>query len=123
MRKKEKTDHDLFDLQYESFVWAVNPKNPLMAELAAIDKLLDEAPEVLDGVHEDLCKGTQTGHGRPPEASSEQLLRSAILMQLRGAALSRAGRPDRRQRPQLHPKRQRSRQRQLYVQRQRRGRG
>ena len=61
MRKKANTDHDLFDLQYESFVWAVNPKNPLMAELAAIDTLLDEAPEVLDGVHEDLCKGTKTG--------------------------------------------------------------
>ena len=84
MRKKEKTDHDLFDLQYESFVWAVNPKNPLMAELAAIDKLLDEAPEALDGVHDDLCKQTKTRHGRPPEASSEQILRGAILMQLRG---------------------------------------
>jgi len=79
MRKKENTDHDLFDLQYESFVCAVNPKNPLMAELEAIDTLLDEAPEVLDGVHEDLCKVTHTGHGRPPAASSEQILRGAIL--------------------------------------------
>ena len=31
MRKKENTDHELFDLQYENFVWAVDPKNPLMA--------------------------------------------------------------------------------------------
>ena len=48
MRKKENTDHELFDLQYENFVWAVDPKNQLMAELAAIDKLLDEVPEIVD---------------------------------------------------------------------------
>lgn len=83
MRKKEDTDRDLFDLQYESFVWVVDPKNPLMAELAAIDKLLDEVPEILDWIHADLCQQTKTAPGRPAEATSEQILRSAILMQLR----------------------------------------
>ena len=83
MRKKENTDRDLFDLQYENFIWAVNPKNLLIAELAAIDKLLDEAPEILDWVHADLCRGVGATPGRPPEATSEQILRSAILMQLR----------------------------------------
>jgi IS5 family transposase len=83
MRKKENTDRELFDLQYENFIWSVNPKNPLMAELAAIDKLLDEVPEILDWVHADLCRGVGAAPGRPPEATSEQILRSAILMQLR----------------------------------------
>jgi IS5 family transposase len=84
MRKKENTDHELFDLQYDNFVWAVDPKNPLMAELAAIDKLLDEVPEILDWVHADLCHPTPTTTGRRAEATSEQILRSAIVMQLRG---------------------------------------
>ena len=57
MRKKENTDHELFDLQYENFVWSVNPKNPLMAELAAIDKLLDEAPEICDPAAHALARG------------------------------------------------------------------
>ena len=83
MRKKENTDRELFDLQYENFIWSVNPKNPLMAELAAIDKLLDEAPEIVDWVHADLCGVVGAAPGRPPEATSEQILRSAILMQLR----------------------------------------
>ena len=83
MRKKETTDRELFDLQYENFIWSVNPKNPLMAELAAIDKLLDEVPEILDWVHADLCRGAKAAPGRPPEATSEQILRSAILMPLR----------------------------------------
>ncbi len=84
MRKKEETDRELFDLQYENFVWVVDPKNPLMAELAAIDKLLDEVPEILDWIHADLCKQTNTAPGRPAGATSEQILRSAIVMQLRG---------------------------------------
>jgi len=84
MRKKEDTERELFDLQYENFVWSVNPKNPLMTELAAIDKLLDEVPEILDWVHADLCRGTETTPGRPGEATCEQILRSAIVMQLHG---------------------------------------
>ena len=84
MRKKENTDHELFDLQYENFVWAVDPKNPLMAELAAIDKLLDEVPEIVDWVHADLCHPVPTTGGRRAEATSEQIVRSAIVMQLRG---------------------------------------
>ena len=86
MRQKENTDHELFDLQYENFVWAVDPKNPLMVELAAIDKLLDEVPEILDWVHADLCHPapTPTTTGRRAGATSEQILRSAIVMQLRG---------------------------------------
>ena len=83
MRKKENSDHELFDAQYRNFAWAISPKNPLVAELAAIDKLLDEAPEVLDLVAVDLANHDKTVSGRPTEASCEQVLRAAILMRLR----------------------------------------
>jgi hypothetical protein len=84
MRKKEETDRELFDQQYETYMWVADPKNPLIAELAAIDKLLDEVPQILDWVHADLCnQNPSTSGGRPPVASSEQVVRSAILMQLR----------------------------------------
>lgn len=85
MRKKENTDHELFDAQYQSLAWAISPQNPLAKELEAIDKLLDEAPEVLDLVHVDLAKAPRKARGgRPTEVSCEQVLRSAILIQLRG---------------------------------------
>ncbi|MCK4957857.1 MAG: ISNCY family transposase [Planctomycetes bacterium] len=75
----------MFDAQYKSMAWAISPKNPMMKELAAIDKLLDEASEILDLVHADLTKAPRkTPGGRPTEVSCEQVLRSAILMQLRG---------------------------------------
>ena len=84
MREKQRTDEELFDEQYRSMMWAVNPKNPLVSELATIDKLLDESPELLDYVRADLDNSSKKPTGRPPEASAEQVLRSAILMQLRG---------------------------------------
>ena len=84
MREKQRTEEELFDEQYRAVMWAVNPKNPLMAELQAIDKLLDESPELLEWVRADLDNSHKKPTGRPPEASAEQVLRSAILMQLRG---------------------------------------
>jgi len=52
-------------------------KNPLAAELEAIDKLLDEMPEILELVHADINR-SEAPSGRPGEASAEQILRSAI---------------------------------------------
>lgn len=85
MRKKENDDHELFDAHYQNLQFAMDPKNPLMAELAAIDSLLDEVAEILDLVHGDLCHTSEKKvSGRPAVASCEQVLRSAILMRLRG---------------------------------------
>ena len=85
MRKQIQDDHDLFDEQYRNFAWAIDPKNPLVNELAMIDKLLDEIVEILDFVQRDLTGQPQKAPGgRPTVASCEQILRSAILMQLRG---------------------------------------
>lgn len=85
MRKQIQDDHDLFDEQYRNFAWAIDPKNPLVNELAMIDELLDEIPEILDFVQQDLTGQPQKAPGgRPTVASCEQILRSAILMQLRG---------------------------------------
>jgi len=84
MRKKEDADRELFDAQYQNFAWSINPNNPLVAELAAIDELLDEAPETLDLVDADLTNRAKTVPGRPTEATCEQVLRAAILMRLRG---------------------------------------
>ncbi len=86
MRKRDTSDYEVFDAYSRTVAWAISPKNPLVRELGAIDELLDEAPEVLDLVHADLSnpsKKRRTG-GRPTQATSEQVLRSAILMQLRG---------------------------------------
>ena len=83
MREKRNTDRELFDALYENFVWSVNPNNPLLAELAAIDRLLDEAPEILELVHGELAHQVTVAPGRPVEATCEQVLRAAILKQLR----------------------------------------
>jgi hypothetical protein len=82
MRKKRETSSELFDAQYRNLEFSINPNNPLLTALQGIDKLLDEAPEILDLVHAQINRSTQRT-GRPPEATAEQVLRSAILMQLR----------------------------------------
>lgn len=85
MREKENTNRELFDAEYRNYAWAISPKNPLMKELNAIDKLLDEAPEILGLLQADLAESPkETKRGRPTEISCEQVLRTAILMQLRG---------------------------------------
>jgi len=84
MREKAKTEREIFDEQYQLLEFSMSPKNPLMAELKAIDKLLDEIPEILDLVQRDLAHNKKKATGRPTGASCEQILRSAILMQLRG---------------------------------------
>jgi IS5 family transposase len=84
MPKRQRTEAELFDEFYRSMMWPVSPKNPLVAELAAIDKLLDESPELIELVRADLDNPSKQPTGRPPEATAEQVLRSAILMQLRG---------------------------------------
>jgi IS5 family transposase len=81
MRKKS-SDRELFDQQYRMLEFAMNPKNPLAAELKAIDELLDEIPEMIDLVHSDIDH-SKSKKGRRAEISAEQILRSAILMQLR----------------------------------------
>jgi len=83
MRKKENDDHELFDAQYQSVAWSISPKNPLMKELEVIDKLLDEMPEILDLIHSDLSNTKKKETGRPTEVTCEQIIRTAILMQLR----------------------------------------
>jgi len=82
MRKKS-SDREFFDEQYQMLEFAMSPNNPLAAELKAIDQLLDEIPEILDLVNADINSGA-SNKGRPTEISAEQILRSAILMQLRG---------------------------------------
>lgn len=92
MRQKQ-CDRELFDEQYRMLEFAMNPKNPLARQLQAIDQLLDEMPEILDWARADLDSGAgpkadaQRKGGRPkgarPRISAEQVLRSAILMQLR----------------------------------------
>ena len=82
MRKKS-SDRELFDQQYRMLEFAMNPKNPLAAERKAIDELMDEMPELLDVVHRDTDR-SKSKKGRRAEISAEQILRSAILMQLRG---------------------------------------
>lgn len=81
MRKKQ-SESELFDEHYRMLEFAMDRKNPLAAELKAIDKLLDEIPEILELVHADINR-SDTKTGRSAVASAEQILRSAILMQLR----------------------------------------
>ena len=83
MREKQETAPELFDAQYRTLAFSVNPNNPLLTALQGIDKLLDEVPEILDLVHAQINRNTKHT-GRPAEATAEQVLRSAILMQLRG---------------------------------------
>lgn len=82
MRKK-KTERELFDMHYQMLKFSMNPKNPHAAELDAIDKLLDEIPEVVELVHADI-NTTENRSGRKAAMSAEQALRSAIVMQLKG---------------------------------------
>ena len=82
MREKI-SDRELFDQHYRMLEFAMNPKNPLAAELKAIDQLLDEIPEIIDLVHADIDR-SKSKKGRRAEISAEQILRSAILLQLRG---------------------------------------
>ena len=82
MREKRQTSSELFDAQYRNLEFSINPNNPLFTALQGIDKLLDEAPEILDLVHAQINRNTKRT-GRPPQATAEQVLRSAILMQLR----------------------------------------
>ena len=81
MRKKQ-SESELFDEHYRMLEFAMDRKNPLATELQAIDRLLDEMPEILDIVHADINR-SEARTGRRAGASAEQILRSAILMQLR----------------------------------------
>lgn len=102
MREKCKKDAELFDAMYESLDWMVDSKkNPLYAELEAMDKLLDEMPQILELVQADLLSGAVTceqaegktsseskpqrrrrkNRGRPGEITCEQALRCALLKQ------------------------------------------
>jgi IS5 family transposase len=89
MREKQETSPELFKAQYDAMEWVVKKTNPLYVQLQAIDKLLDEMPDILTCVHEDMAGGAgkrplKSRFGRPVEITSEQALRCAILKQLRG---------------------------------------
>lgn len=89
MREKEVTAHDLFKAEYDSMDWCIKKTNPLYLQLQAIDKVLDEMPEILNCVHRDIAAPTgrrklKSRFGRPVQITSEQALRCAILKQLRG---------------------------------------
>ena len=84
MREKRSIQDELFDAQYQGVQFAVHPKNPLVAELGAISELLDALPESLDWAGADLGAAVHSTTGRRPTATVEQVLRSALLMQLRG---------------------------------------
>ena len=71
MRRKRHPQRSLFH---------VMPKSKIGEELAGISELLDEIPESLDWVHEDLVGNRQSTTGRQG-MSAEQVLRAAVLKQ------------------------------------------
>jgi len=89
--RPERSEEELFDELYRAEMWAVSDKNPLVRELAAVDRLLDEAPEIVAKVAKDLTNSARKAsarsgkkpNGRPEEVSAEQVLRCALLLQLR----------------------------------------
>jgi IS5 family transposase len=89
--RPERSEEELFDEIYRAQMWVVSDKNPLMRELATVDRLLDQTPEILAEVAKNLTNSSRLAtarpgkkpNGRPEEASAEQVLRCAILMQLR----------------------------------------
>ena len=52
--QKKQSESELFDEHYRMLEFAIDRKNPLAAELEAIDKLLNEMPEILELVHADI---------------------------------------------------------------------
>jgi IS5 family transposase len=81
--RPEKSERELFDEQYRALMWPVKPDSPLVVELAAIDRLLDEAPEMVATARADLTNTSKQPTGKPEEVSAEQVVRCAILLQLR----------------------------------------
>ena len=65
--------------KYESEVWARNP------ELGLFDTLLEEHPELLDTVKDDIMSGQKSSNfGRGDMPSVEQILRAAVYKELKG---------------------------------------
>lgn len=88
MREKQESAPELFKTEYDAMDWNVKKTNPLYVQLQAIDKLLDQMPEIVTLVHADLNtrpgkKALKSRFGRPVEITSEQALRCVILKQLR----------------------------------------
>ena len=83
MRRKDNIEAEVFDAQYQNLAFSISPGNSLRKELDAIDQLLDGMPEILDLVHSDLRHNSKEATGRPTEVTCEQVIRTAILMQLR----------------------------------------
>lgn len=89
MREKQESSPELFKSEYDAMDWNVKKTNPLYVQLQAIDKLLDQVPEIVTLVHDDLStrpgkNALKSRFGRPVEITSEQALRCVILKQLRG---------------------------------------
>lgn len=89
MREKAVTSPELFQAEYDAMQWCVKKSNPMVLQLEAIDKLLDELPELLTAIHENISAPAgkaplKSKSGRPVGITSEQALRCVILKQLRG---------------------------------------
>lgn len=83
MHEREKSELDIFDEHYRSHLCFMKKNNPMLNELGAMDKLLDEMPEVLKKIQEDLNKGIKSQRGRESKINAEQSLRCAVLMIVR----------------------------------------
>jgi len=81
--RPERSERELFDEQYRALMWSVRGDSPLVRELEAIDRLLDEIPEIVKRVRADLTNSARDRRGRREEVSAEQVVRCAILYQLR----------------------------------------
>jgi hypothetical protein len=71
MREKESSSPELFDESYRTFFWAVDAGDPNLKMLQAMDRLLDEVPEILEMVDGDLRKAApgktaKKGRAGPP---------------------------------------------------------
>ncbi len=90
MREKEESAPELFKAQYDSMDWVVKKTGALYKDLEAMDKLLDEMPDILASVHADVTaprpgkEALKSRFGRPGEITTEQAFRCAILKMLRG---------------------------------------
>jgi IS5 family transposase len=65
-------------LQFEKELWALNP------ELAVIDTILSEHPEIIEIVKEDITGGEEaSGFGRQDTPTVEQIVRAAIYKEMK----------------------------------------
>jgi IS5 family transposase len=67
------------ETRYDSIIWIRNP------ELRLFDTLLEEHPELLETVKDDIMRGQKSSNfGRGDMPSVEQILRSAVYKEIKG---------------------------------------